>query len=128
MSDMERQEGIRIGRKVLRTFQSFFSSLFRYFRLFRFLLTSKLNAIERWRPDPWRPLATALGTVPPRVLIFMSDRITKLREDFDRELKAVNTDAGANALRDRWVGRKSGIVTAEMKTLSGLRRKSAAPP
>ena len=50
----------------------------------------------------------------------MSDRITKLREDFDGELKAVKADADANALRDRWVGRKSGVVTAEMKTLGNL--------
>src|SRR5215510_1906110 len=55
----------------------------------------------------------------------MSDRITKLREDFDSELKAVNTDADAKTLRDRWVGRgmatgKSGVLIAEMKTLGKL--------
>lgn len=55
----------------------------------------------------------------------MSDRITKLREDFDGELQAVNTDADAKALRDRWVGRgmatgKSGVLLAEMKTLGKL--------
>ncbi len=55
----------------------------------------------------------------------MSDRITKLREDFDSELKTVNTDADAKALRDRWDGRgmatgKSGILLAEMKTLGNL--------
>lgn len=50
----------------------------------------------------------------------MSDRINKLREDFDRELKAVKADADANALRDRWVGRKSGVVTAEMKSLGNF--------
>ncbi|MCI0523857.1 MAG: phenylalanine--tRNA ligase subunit alpha [Acidobacteria bacterium] len=55
----------------------------------------------------------------------MSDRITKLRADFASELKAVNTDADAKALRDRWVGRgmatgKSGVLLAEMKTLGKL--------
>ncbi|MCI0524967.1 MAG: phenylalanine--tRNA ligase subunit alpha, partial [Acidobacteria bacterium] len=56
----------------------------------------------------------------------MSDRITKLREDFEGEIEAVNTDADANALRDRWVGRKSesrpggGALTAELKTLGKL--------
>jgi phenylalanyl-tRNA synthetase alpha chain len=55
----------------------------------------------------------------------MSDRITKLREDFDRELKVVNTDADAKALRDRWVGQgmatgKKGLLLAEMKTLGNL--------
>lgn len=55
----------------------------------------------------------------------MSDRITKLREDFDIELKAVNNDEGAKALRDRWVGQgmatgKKGLVLAEMKMLGSL--------
>lgn len=50
----------------------------------------------------------------------MSDRLTQLRQDFDRELAAVSSDAGATALRDRWTGRKSGLVTAEMKTLGQL--------
>src|SRR5499426_3457698 len=55
----------------------------------------------------------------------MSDRINKLREDFDREVKAVNTDADAKALRDRWVGQgmakgKKGLIIAEMKTLGAL--------
>jgi phenylalanyl-tRNA synthetase alpha chain len=40
--------------------------------------------------------------------------------DFDRELAEVKTDAGATALRDRWVGRKSGLLTAEMKMLGKL--------
>src|SRR5262249_60752273 len=55
----------------------------------------------------------------------MSDRITKLREDFDIELKAVKTDADAKALRDRWVGQgmatgKKGLILAEMKTLGNV--------
>jgi len=55
----------------------------------------------------------------------MSDRITKLREDFDIELKAVNNDEDAKALRDRWVGQgmatgKKGLILAEMKMLGSL--------
>jgi phenylalanyl-tRNA synthetase alpha chain len=50
----------------------------------------------------------------------MSDRITQLRADFDQELVAAKTDAEATTLRDRWVGRKSGLLTAEMKTLGKL--------
>src|SRR6266545_2214353 len=55
----------------------------------------------------------------------MSDRITKLREDFERELKTVKTDADAKALRDRWVGQgmatgRKGLLLAEMKTLGNL--------
>jgi phenylalanyl-tRNA synthetase alpha chain len=50
----------------------------------------------------------------------MSDRLTKLRIDFDRELAEVRTDAGASALRDRWIRRDGGLLTAEMKTLGKL--------
>ena len=50
----------------------------------------------------------------------MSDRLAQLRADFEREMAAVNSDAGLGALRDRWVGRKSGIVSAEMKALGRL--------
>jgi phenylalanyl-tRNA synthetase alpha chain len=50
----------------------------------------------------------------------MSDRLIQLRQDFERELAAVTSDAEATALRDRWTGRKSGRVTAEMKTLGQL--------
>ncbi|MBS1788644.1 MAG: phenylalanine--tRNA ligase subunit alpha [Acidobacteria bacterium] len=50
----------------------------------------------------------------------MSDRITQLRADFDRELAAATSETEATALRDRWVGRKSGLLTAEMKTLGKL--------
>ena len=50
----------------------------------------------------------------------MSDRITQLRTDFDGELATAVTEADATALRDRWVGRKSGLLTAEMKTLGKL--------
>ena len=50
----------------------------------------------------------------------MADRIEQLRAEFDRALAAVKTDADATALRDAWVGRKSGVLTAEMKTLGKL--------
>jgi phenylalanyl-tRNA synthetase alpha chain len=48
------------------------------------------------------------------------DRITQLRADFDRELAGIAVEAEATSLRDRWVGRKSGLLTAEMKTLGKL--------
>jgi phenylalanyl-tRNA synthetase alpha chain len=50
----------------------------------------------------------------------MSDRITQLRTDFDSELASALIEAEATILRDRWVGRKSGLLTAEMKTLGKL--------
>ena len=50
----------------------------------------------------------------------MTNRLTKLRTDFDRELAEVRTDAAASELRDRWVGRKNGLLAAEMKSLGKL--------
>jgi phenylalanyl-tRNA synthetase alpha chain len=50
----------------------------------------------------------------------MSDRIAQLRTAFVSELAAVSTQADATTLRDRWLGRKNGIITAELKTLGAL--------
>lgn len=50
----------------------------------------------------------------------MSDRIAQLRAEFANERAAVTTEADATALRDRWLGRKNGLITAEMKTLGAL--------
>jgi phenylalanyl-tRNA synthetase alpha chain len=50
----------------------------------------------------------------------MSDRIAQLRADFDRELASAGSENEAAALRDRWVGRKSGLLTAAMKRLGQL--------
>lgn len=50
----------------------------------------------------------------------LNGRLRQLREDFDREAGAVGAEADATSLRDRWVGRKSGLLTAEMKTLGKL--------
>ncbi|MFN0123584.1 MAG: phenylalanine--tRNA ligase subunit alpha [Blastocatellia bacterium] len=50
----------------------------------------------------------------------MSERLAQLHADFTTELAAVHGDADATALRDRWVGRKNGLLTNEMKTLGQL--------
>lgn len=50
----------------------------------------------------------------------MADRIAQLRADFESEFAAVTSEGDANALRDRWLGRKNGLMTAEMKTLGSL--------
>lgn len=50
----------------------------------------------------------------------MSDRLSQLRADFSTELRSTATDAEATTLRDRWLGRKNGLITAEMKTLGAL--------
>jgi phenylalanyl-tRNA synthetase alpha chain len=50
----------------------------------------------------------------------LKDKVRALRADFDRELKAVRDSSALQALRDRYVGRKAGAVTALMKTLGAL--------
>lgn len=47
-------------------------------------------------------------------------RVDQLRAQFSSDLAGATTEEQAVALRDRWIGRKSGILTAEMKTLGGL--------
>jgi len=50
----------------------------------------------------------------------LKDKVRALRADFDRELKAVRDSSALQALRDRYVGRKAGALTALMKTLGAL--------
>lgn len=50
----------------------------------------------------------------------MQNRLKQLRTSFDGEAVAVETEADLTALRDRWVGRKSGLLSAEMKNLGRL--------
>jgi phenylalanyl-tRNA synthetase alpha chain len=50
----------------------------------------------------------------------MTDRLAQLRAAFEQELAAIQAEAEATTLRDRWVGRKSGLITAELKTLGKL--------
>ncbi|HUG52835.1 MAG TPA: phenylalanine--tRNA ligase subunit alpha [Vicinamibacteria bacterium] len=50
----------------------------------------------------------------------MKDRVRTLREAFDREIKAAGDASALQALRDRYLGRKSGAVTGLMKSLGSL--------
>ena len=50
----------------------------------------------------------------------LKDRVRALRADFDRELKAAGDASALQALRDRYLGRKGGAVTALMKSLGAL--------
>ena len=50
----------------------------------------------------------------------MADRIQQLRAEFEEDLAAVTVEIEATLLKDRWLGRKSGLITAEMKTLGNL--------
>jgi hypothetical protein len=42
----------------------------------------------------------------------LKDKVRALRAEFDRELQAVRDSSALQALRDRYVGRKAGAVTA----------------
>ena len=46
--------------------------------------------------------------------------IAALRTEFDAALRATTTVAGVKALHDRFLGRKSGSVTAILKSLAGM--------
>jgi len=50
----------------------------------------------------------------------LKDRVRALRADFDRELKAAGDASALQALRDKYLGRKSGAITALMKSLGAL--------
>lgn len=49
-----------------------------------------------------------------------AERIVQLRAQFSAEAAGIDSESAASALRDRWIGRKSGLLTAEMKTLGKL--------
>ena len=50
----------------------------------------------------------------------LRDRVRALREEFEAQAAAVADPAALQALRDRFVGRKSGAVSALLKSLGGL--------
>ena len=50
----------------------------------------------------------------------MTDRLSQLQTNFEQEVSAVITEPDATTLRDKWTGRKNGLITAEMKTLGAL--------
>lgn len=49
-----------------------------------------------------------------------TERIEILKAQFEAETAAITSEADAAALRDRWISRKSGLLTAEMKSLGKL--------
>ncbi|MBX3277826.1 MAG: phenylalanine--tRNA ligase subunit alpha [Acidobacteria bacterium] len=49
-----------------------------------------------------------------------AERLEQLRAQFSAEAAGIDSESAASALRDRWTGRKSGLLTAEMKTLGKL--------
>ncbi len=50
----------------------------------------------------------------------MTERIAELKSEFARQADLVTDESQAVALRDHWLGRKNGILAAEMKKLGTL--------
>ena len=51
------------------------------------------------------------------VQIAMDDRLKQLKEQFQNDLSTVTTPEDLNALRDKYLGRKSGLITSERKRI-----------
>ncbi len=58
----------------------------------------------------------------------MQERVKKIRQQFDRDLAAARGDAGVEAVRVRYLGRKSGVLTRLLRDLRAVpaARKAAA--
>src|SRR5688572_23692846 len=50
----------------------------------------------------------------------MRDKVQQLREEFERKVREMRTPAEWQEVKDRFLGRKSGELTALMKTLGSL--------
>jgi phenylalanyl-tRNA synthetase alpha chain len=50
----------------------------------------------------------------------LREKVREIRKDFEGSLASVKDEAGLQGVRDRFVGRKSGALTALLKGLSGL--------
>jgi len=50
----------------------------------------------------------------------MDDKLASLREQFLKDLQAVSDVDQLNALRDKYLGRKSGLIQAEKKRIGSL--------
>jgi phenylalanyl-tRNA synthetase alpha chain len=50
----------------------------------------------------------------------MDDRLTQLRQQFLADVQAIASADELNALRDRYLGRKAGLIAAEKKRVGGL--------
>ncbi|HST21072.1 MAG TPA: phenylalanine--tRNA ligase subunit alpha [Blastocatellia bacterium] len=50
----------------------------------------------------------------------MDENLNKLREQFSEDLKAVKSADDLNALRDKYLGRKAGLIAAEKKRVGQL--------
>jgi phenylalanyl-tRNA synthetase alpha chain len=56
----------------------------------------------------------------------MDDKLKALREQFTEEARDVSTVEALNALRDKYLGRKSGLIVAEKKRIGSLSQEERA--
>jgi phenylalanyl-tRNA synthetase alpha chain len=56
----------------------------------------------------------------------MDEKLNQIREQFLADLSAVNTPEALTALRDKYLGRKSGLIVAEKKRVGGLAPEARA--
>ena len=56
----------------------------------------------------------------------MDENLNKLREQFSEDLKAVKSADDLNALRDKYLGRKAGLIAAEKKRVGQLAPEARA--
>ncbi|HKS39291.1 MAG TPA: phenylalanine--tRNA ligase subunit alpha [Blastocatellia bacterium] len=56
----------------------------------------------------------------------MDENLNKLREQFSEDLKAVKSVDDLNALRDKYLGRKAGLIAAEKKRVGQLASEDRA--
>src|SRR6185295_12178999 len=50
----------------------------------------------------------------------MDEKLNQLRQQFSQDIKAVSSPDDLNALRDKYLGRKSGLIAAEKKRVGAL--------
>src|SRR5437763_15537709 len=50
----------------------------------------------------------------------MDEKLNQLREQFFADVKAITSADALNALRDKYLGRKAGLIAAEKKRVGGL--------
>src|SRR5262249_6084157 len=70
-------------------------------------------------PRPRRPDGVA-GATPMPADDSLESRIRALREDFEAALASAVDPSALQSVRDRFLGRKAGAVTALLKALGGL--------
>src|SRR5262245_46503093 len=56
----------------------------------------------------------------------MDERLTKLREQFAEDVRSVSSPDDLGALRDKYLGRKSGLIAAEKKRIGSLSAEDRA--